>query len=181
MTKVILFFLAVGCVLANRSWADDEPKDAAPRKESSKPAASPEELEAKLKAMLTKATLSGRWSPIKNGSVGPEKEDKYTIVSAGKVSGDSWVINAKLKYGEREFIAPLPVKVKWAGDTAVLIVDNLQMPGGRNSYSARVLFYEQTYAGTWSGGDHGGLLSGIITNEKEERPKEEKADPPAKQ
>jgi hypothetical protein len=58
------------------------------------------------------------------------------------------------------------VEVKWAGDTAVIIVDKLQYPGG-GTYSARVLFYEHTYAGTWSGGDHGGLMSGVITNEKE--------------
>src|SRR4029079_7073294 len=111
----------------------------------SKATASPEELEAKFKAMLAKATLSGRWAPIKDGALGAEKEDKYTIVSAGKVNGDSWVVNAKLKYGDREFVAPIPVKVKWAGDTAVLSVDNMQMPGGKNSYSARVLFYEHTY------------------------------------
>jgi hypothetical protein len=51
----------------------------------------------------------------------------------------------------------------------VIVVDNLTMPGGKRSYSARVLFYNHTYAGTWSGGEHGGLLSGIITNEKEEK------------
>jgi hypothetical protein len=29
------------------------------------------------------------------------------------------------------------------------------------------LIYEKTYAGTWTGGDHGGLLNGVITAEKE--------------
>lgn len=148
------------------------PKDAPSAPE--KPKLSAEELEAKFKAMLTKAALTGRWASTKGGVLGPEKEDTYHIASVSKVSGDSWIVNAKMKYGEREFVLPLPVTVKWAGDTAVLIVDNLSMPGGRRSYSARVLFHENTYAGTWSGGDSGGLLSGIIANEKEEKPAEAK-------
>ncbi len=119
--------------------------------------------------MLTNATLSGRWASIKDGALGDEKEDKYQIVGVGKISGDSWVVNAKVKYNDREFVAPLPVKVKWAGDTPVLIVDNLTMPGGTRSYSARVMFFERTYSGTWSGGDHAGMLYGVITNEKSAR------------
>jgi hypothetical protein len=173
MTKTFLVLFIFGCVVVEKHIRGDDQKESAPsaQKETpaSKPSLSQEELEAKFKALLTKATLSGHWSPIKEGTVGEEKEDKYYIVSAGKVSGDSWVVNARIKHGDREFVAPLPVKVKWAGDTPVLTVDNLQLPGGRTAYSARVLFFGQTYAGTWSGGDHGGLLSGIISNEKEEK------------
>ena len=172
MKRTVIPFVVIGWLLAqNASMAEDakEKAAAAPAKEASKPIPSQEELEARFKTLLTKATLSGRWAPIKNGTLGEEKEDKYGIVSVGKVSGDSWVVNAKMKYGGREFVAPLPVKVRWAGDTAVLIVDNLQMPGGQNSYSARVMFYENTYAGTWSGGGHGGMLTGLITNETAEK------------
>jgi hypothetical protein len=174
MKRTVLLLLSIGSLAVASNTRSDDQKPAgtasgAQAAKDSKATASPEELEAKFKAMLTKATLSGRWAPIKDGALGAEKEDKYTIVSTGKVNGDSWVVNAKLKYGDREFVAPIPVKVKWAGDTAVLSVDNMQMPGGKTSYSARVLFYEHTYAGTWSGGDHGGLLSGVITNEKEEK------------
>ena len=120
-------------------------------------------LEAKFKAAMTDVIMSGRWIPVKDGVLGAEKEDKYAIVSVEKVSGNDWVINARM----RNNVLPVPVKVMWAGDTAVIIVDNLQIPGAGNyggtAYSARVLIYENTYAGTWSGGDHGGLLSGLIT------------------
>jgi hypothetical protein len=64
-----------------------------------------------------------------------------------------------------DLVAPIPVQVKWAGDTPVIIVDNIAIPGG-GSYSARLLIYEKTYAGTWSGGDHRGLMNGLITNGK---------------
>jgi len=122
-----------------------------------------EELEAKFKAAMTDIVMSGRWSPVKDGALGAEKEDKYAIVSVEKISGSSWVINARM----RNAVMPIPVKVLWAGDTAVIIVDNLQIPGAGNyggaAYSARVLIHDGTYAGTWSGGDHGGLLSGLLT------------------
>jgi hypothetical protein len=55
------------------------------------------------------------------------------------------------------------VKIKWAGDTAVLGVDKLPVPGG-GVYTARVLFYDNIYSGTWSGGNYGGLLRGVITH-----------------
>jgi len=141
-------------------------KSASDNRDKPKPAATPEHLETTFKAMLTKATMAGRWYSLKDGKPGPEKEDAYSIVSANKVSGHKWMIHTRIKVNEKEMVVPVPVEVKWAGDTAVLSVDKLQYPGG-GTYSARVLFYEHTYAGTWNGGDHGGLMSGVITNEKD--------------
>src|SRR6185369_14785696 len=123
----------------------------------------------KFKAMLTKATLTGRWCSIKDGALSPEKEDKYTIIGVTKLSSDSWIVSARIQYNKKDFVAPIPVQVKWAGDTPVLIVDKIPMPGG-GVYSARVLIYDHTYAGTWSGGDHRGLLKGVITNDGDAKP-----------
>src|SRR5689334_11280833 len=83
------------------------------------------EAETKFKELVTKCTMEGRWTPIQDGTLGDEKRDKYTIVSANKLSADKWVINAKMKYGEKEMTIPFPVDVKWAGTTPVLVVDNL--------------------------------------------------------
>ena len=132
-----------------------------------------EELEAKFKDAMTAVTMSGRWCPLKDGVLGPEKEDKYTIVSVEKSGGDSWAIRARIQYGKLDIVAPIPVQVKWAGDTAVIVVDHMVLPGpgyARNAYSARVLIFENTYAGTWSGGDHGGLMNGVITKDKPASP-----------
>jgi hypothetical protein len=122
-------------------------------------------LEARFQATLEKATFIGRWCSIQEGRMGPEQEDRYTIIGASKVGGDTWLIHTRIQYGQRDFVAPLPVQVKWAGDTPVITVDNLAMPGGTRRYSARVLVYGDTYAGTWSGGEHAGLLKGVITRE----------------
>src|ERR1700722_20389543 len=115
-----------------------------------------DELEAKFKASMTDIMMSGHSFPVKDGALGAAKEDKYSIVNVEKVSGSTWVIHARM----RNVVMPIPVKVMWAGDTAVIIVDNLQIPGAGNyggtTYSARVMIYETTYAGSWSGGDHGG-------------------------
>ena len=108
---------------------------------------------------------------IEKGRLGPDKEEKYTIVSVEKTGADDWTINAKIQYGAINFTAPVPVKVKWAGDTPVIIVDNIGFPGTAK-YSARVMIYGDTYAGTWSGGDHGGMLQGVITREKAEEKKD---------
>jgi hypothetical protein len=127
-----------------------------------------DELEAKFRDAMTAVTMSGRWTPLKDGVLGAEKEDKYTIVSVEKSGGDSWVVHARLHYKKLDIVVPVPVQVKWAGDTAVIIVDHMVVPGpgyGGNAYSARVLIHEGTYAGTWSGGDHGGLMSGVITKD----------------
>jgi hypothetical protein len=185
MTKILVTLALAVLVGAGVSgWAQEakqtppilskESQAAAKAEKAQKPLPSQEELEAKFKSMLTKATLSGRWASTSGGVLGPEKEDKYTIESVGKVSGDSWVVNAKIKYNDREFIAPLPIKVRFAGDTPVIIVDDLAMPGGTRSYSARVMIYEHTYAGTWSGGEHSGMLYGTISNEKSGKATEQK-------
>ena len=151
---------------AKKSDDSDKPKDVPTQASPDKPKPSPEELEAKFKATLSQATLAGRWCSIKDGQLGPEIEDKYTILGVTKLGGDVWLINARIQYGKQDFVAPIPVQVKWAGDTPVIVVDKVPVPGG-GTYSARVLIYEKTYAGTWTGGDHGGLLNGVITNQKD--------------
>jgi hypothetical protein len=144
----------------------EKPKGASADAASGPSQADPQEAEAKFKALLANATLSGRWCMVADGRLGEDKEDNYTIVDVQKVGGDSWIIRAHVKYGDSDFVAPIPVKVKWAGDTPVLMVDKLTVPGG-GTYSARVMFYENTYSGTWTAGTRGGLLHGTISNQKQ--------------
>jgi len=155
--RLIAAFAA--CVLASNSlpgaFAEEPGKGASPTPEQ----------EAKLIATLTNATLKGRWCGIKDGQLGPEKEESYSVASVTKLSGDKWQINARITYGGKELTLPIPAEVKWAGDTPVLILDNLSM-GTARTYSARVMIYEKTYAGWWTAPDHGGLLNGVITTGK---------------
>ena len=151
--------------------AATEKKEEPPASDTAKPAASDpkvaemEALEAKFKTTLTNATMSGRWCLIKDGQLTPEQADKYTIVGVNKLFGERWLIRARIQYGGKDITAPVPVRVKWAGDTPVITVDNVGIPGS-STYSARVVIYDDSYAGTWSGPNLRGLLSGMITREK---------------
>ena len=151
---------------AKKTDAPEKPKDAPAQTSPDKPKPSQDELEATFKATLTKATFTGRWCSIKDGKLSPEKDEQYTIKGVTKLGGDVWLITARIQYGKTDIVAPVPVQVKWAGDTPVITLDKVGVPGS-GTYSARVLIYEKTYAGTWSGGDHGGLLNGLITNQKD--------------
>jgi hypothetical protein len=168
-TFCLLFIVALGIGFAARGSAQEkkttEPAPA-PGAATSAKTTNQVDLEAAFKAALANVTFSGRWCSVKDGQLGPEKEDKYTILSVSKVGGDMWLINARIQYGDKNIVAPIPVQVKWAGDTPVIILDKISIPGG-GTYSARVLIFEKTYAGTWSGGDHAGLLNGLIKSNKE--------------
>jgi hypothetical protein len=56
----------------------------------------------------------------------------------------------------------VPVEVRWAGDTPMIQVSDLSIPGLGDEFSARVLFYQGRYAGTWSHGKVGGTMFGRI-------------------
>lgn len=119
------------------------------------------ELENKFKNTLTKSIFAGRWCMVADGKLGEERSEKYTIQSANKIGNDLWLIYARIEYGNKDLLVPVPVSVKWAGDTPVISITNLGIPG-LGTYTARVVVYDNTYAGTWSASDHGGQLHGVI-------------------
>ena len=144
---------ALGCVSTLHSVAQEAEKASTPTPE----------MEAKFIATLTDATLKGRFSSIKDGEMGPAKEDSYHVVSVTKIEGEKWQVKARMSIAGRSIDLPIPVLVKWAGDTPVLVLDNVNIGTGR-AYGARVMIYEKTYAGWWTALDHGGIMSGVITN-----------------
>jgi hypothetical protein len=88
-------------------------------------------------------------------------DDKYRIDSVRKVAGDKWLFTARVMYEKRDLPIPVPLTVKWAGDTPVVTLTDLTIPGS-GTFTARVLFYRGAYAGTWSGHGEGGELWGKI-------------------
>ena len=148
-----------------KSETGSKPAGDSPKPGAQKPL--PSDPEERFKALFTKATLSGRWAPLKNDELGDDRAgDNYKIVSVDKGTGDNWTVNATMKYGDREFNIPVPVQMKFLGDTTLLIVNNFSIPGG-GTYSARLMIYERTYSGTWKGQGGGGMLYGTISNQTE--------------
>ncbi len=108
---------------------------------------------------LSGATLAGHFSV--DGRSGSPSEDRYKIAKVTKLDGETWRFDAQIIYGKHDVTLPLPLTVKWAGDTPVITLTDLAIPG-LGTYTARVLFYRGQYAGTWSASDHGGEMWGRI-------------------
>ena len=120
----------------------------------------PAALEKQFEETLTNAMLVGHFTI--SGSDAPPKEDRYHIIKVTKQQGDTWLFLARMRYRGKELTVPLVIPVKWAGDTAVIQVTGLTLPGGGGGYWARVLIFRDQYAGTWSSPKHGGHLFGRI-------------------
>ncbi|QDU77834.1 hypothetical protein Pan97_49130 [Bremerella volcania] len=90
------------------------------------------------------------------------KPERYEIKNVRKLEeGDIWLINARIKYGDKDVQLPLPLEVKWAGMTPVISLDKTTIPG-MGTFSAHVVIDEDKYAGTWTHGEVGGALFGRI-------------------
>ncbi|MGZ8938913.1 MAG: hypothetical protein ACXW32_06855 [Limisphaerales bacterium] len=151
-TRLLYILLATFALSIASASAQDAAKPAAPDQA---------ELEKKFKDLLTDCVFDGHWCMVNDGKLSEEKSEKYTITGATKSGQDVWLIYAKIQYRGKEVNVPVPVQVKWAGDTPVITLDKVSIPG-MGTYNARVLVFEKTYAGTWSAGDHGGMLHGLV-------------------
>ena len=144
------------------------------------PAATPAvELNDQEKAfvdLMKDSTLVGHFSVDGAGEDGPAKTDRYRINGVSKMKDDNWLVHARIVYGDFDVVVPVPVKMHWAGDTAVLSVTNLSLPALGQGFSSRLLFDGQRYAGTWAHNEVGGHMWGKI----EKQSPEEKAKPATK-
>jgi hypothetical protein len=114
---------------------------------------------------MDRVTLVGHSTRLnREGLFGPER---YHIDGVTHVSGDTWLFRTRFEHGGRELPVPIPLKVQWAGDTPVITLTDLSIPGV-GTYTARVVLYRDQYAGTWSGQKVGGQLFGKI--ERQPRP-----------
>ena len=128
------------------------------------------DTEAKFFATLKNATLKGTWAPVHQGQLGSEKKDEgYRILRAEKKDNDKWSIVSLFEFQGRQIEYPIPAVVRFAGDSAVLILDNVQAGPGKQNWSARILFHENVYTGRWwetENKEHGGTIAGTITQAK---------------
>ena len=121
------------------------------------------DLEKQFQEMMSNATLVGHSTRLnKEGIAG---EERYVIEKVSKISGDTWLFQARMQYGGRDIPVPVPVTMKWAGDTPVIELTDLTIPG-MGTFTARVVLYRDQYAGTWSAKDHGGQIFGKIVRQR---------------
>jgi hypothetical protein len=177
-----IVWLAAIVLTASSAWSADPETDKPERDKLTGPKVTAPEAKAgavdqaardkKFEEMLSGAVLTGNYTSGQKNP-GPLKEDKYTIEKVSKLQGDVWLFNVRIQYGGKDVTVPLPLTVLWAGDTPMITLDKSLVPG-MGEFSARVVFHEGKYAGTWSGANHGGHLFGTIAKETDKKDAEKK-------
>lgn len=99
-------------------------------------------------------------------------EERYEIKSAKKLDGyeSLWEIVTRIKYGDKDVSLPVEINVEWVGKTPVMVMDSMSLPG-LGTFSARVVFHDQKYAGTWKHDNVGGHLFGRVDRAPEKEVK----------
>ena len=127
-------------------------------------AAAPESLSERERAFterMQNVVLIGNFT-IEGRDVPGGRPERYEISSVTKLDGDRWRFNARVTYASVDVTVPVVVPVLWAGGTPMVSITDVALPGLGEGFSARVLFYETRYAGTWDHGEYGGLMYGTI-------------------
>jgi len=134
----------------------------AAREPSSETASDRLVLEQEFSKKLSKAVLVGKYSIVGNEDSKSPSSERYEIDSVTKLHDDYWVFIARIQYAKTDVRLPVTLKVLWAGDTPVLSLTNLTIPGLGAEFTCRIVVYGDRYAGTWQHGQAGGHLWGHI-------------------
>ncbi|MEO1526622.1 MAG: hypothetical protein AAFX06_14395 [Planctomycetota bacterium] len=90
------------------------------------------------------------------------KTETYSINACEKLpTADLYRFKAQIKYGQVDQEVPLDLKILWSGNTPVITLDSLWIPG-MGTFDARVMIHGDRYAGSWQHGDKGGHMFGKI-------------------
>ncbi len=154
----VLMTVIAMCSLANQSRADEISAEQQKREE------------AFVKKMAN-TTLTGSFTVDKKMDA-PPKAESYEIKSVTKAGGKMWVFTTRVKYGETDITLPITVPVVWADDTPMVALTDAAIPGMGSGFSARVIFHDDRYAGTWQHGKVGGHMFGTIAKTKKKNEKE---------
>jgi len=118
-------------------------------------------LEQEFAQRMSGVVFSGRYSVTAEGQEKPAEMEKYLITKVAKARGDTWLFTARWQVGKAEFPISIPLEVQWAGDTPVITLTDLTIPG-LGTFTSRVLIHGDRYAGTWQHDKTGGHLWGTI-------------------
>lgn len=131
----------------------------APESETNEKPPTKEALYAKFKEMIVGTKWKGRFT-VKGRDLDKLTDEAYEVSSATKLDdGEMWMLKARVKYGGSDRTYPVPIEVLWAGETPVLTMNKLTIPGV-GTFSCRVVLDEGQYAGTWQHDAVGGHLFG---------------------
>lgn len=146
----------------------DDPAQPAPAPNTAVSAEEMQKAREAFREKLSGSVLAGYFTIDSDKADQPLKKDRYEIAAVNPVRDDYWLF----VYLHKGVPIPLQLKVLWAGKTPVLTLDEFTI-AGMGTFSARVMFHGDRYAGTWQHGEKGGLMFGLIEkpgkNEKSEK------------
>ncbi|MEO2197208.1 MAG: hypothetical protein ABGY72_14090 [bacterium] len=87
--------------------------------------------------------------------------ERYELSRVAKVDDDQWRFDVHMVYGSVDVTLPVVVPIVWAGDTPMVTITDFSIPT-LGTFTARVFFYDDRYAGSWQHGQYGGLMYGAI-------------------
>ncbi len=126
-------------------------------------AVDPESLtdrERKFSERMQGVTLIGSFT-IEGREAAQRHPERYEIASVTKVGDDMWRFDARIVYGRTDVTLPVTLPIVWAGDTPVISITDFAIPT-LGTFTVRLLFYDDRYAGSWQHDDVGGLMFGTI-------------------
>jgi hypothetical protein len=104
--------------------------------------------------MIGSFTVAGREDRV-------PRSDRYDISSVEKVGDDLWRFTAGMQCCGVKGAIPIVVPMRWNGDTPMIMMTDTSLPG-LGTFTVRLFFYGDRYAGTWQHGAVGGSMSGRI-------------------
>jgi hypothetical protein len=90
-----------------------------------------------------------------------ENPERYEIERVTKVDDTRWRFETRITYASVDATLPVTVPIVWAGDTPMVSITDFTIPT-LGTFTARVMFYADRYAGSWQHGEFGGLMYGTI-------------------
>ena len=117
-------------------------------------------LEQEFAERMANSVLVGRFV-IAGSEDSVPRPERYEIEGVTKVGEDQWRFTARIQYGNTNITLPIVVTMLWAGDTPMVSLTDLTIPL-LGTFTARVIFYRDRYAGTWQHAEAGGHLFGAI-------------------
>ncbi|QDT06500.1 hypothetical protein K227x_49100 [Rubripirellula lacrimiformis] len=123
--------------------------------------AAPTPRESRLAAYLSGAQFVGKFTVDGKEDKLP-KTERYTISKCEKLPAtDMYRLTARITYGKVDSEVPMDIKILWSGNTPVITLDQLWIPG-MGTFDARVMIHSDRYAGTWQHDEVGGHMFGQI-------------------
>lgn len=117
------------------------------------------DLERAFSERMRNVALVGHFTV--EGREGSGRPERYEIARVTKLNDGRWRFDVHMTYGSVDATLPMSVPIVWAGDTPMVAITNFAIPT-LGTFTARVFFYQDRYAGSWQHGDVGGLMYGTI-------------------